>query len=518
MKLFTKNRILISCLLLSVFYLLINISVASDYGVTWDFTYHFNVGLWHLGLPMQDKTVIVGPSPPLSDILPVISYLIFFEKLKILAWDTAYNLYGIFIGSLGIGILFLFITKLINWQTGLIASITLAFLPRYFGHLHNNMKDIPQAVFFTLSLLLFWLLAQKPGIKYLLVSSVVFALSFNSKVNAIFILIIALIYLILDIVIYKKSKISKYIWLYFIVAPSAALLLWLPFWTNPIGRLLEAQHTYSSSTTNMPVLYFGTLFYSGMNIPWHYPLGVLATTTPLVMLIFFILGFVFLLTEAVKKKKYALFILLWFTIPLARYLKPHMIVIDDLRHFMEVVFPFATIIAAGIYQLFLVCKKLLRKMNMENLIFRSAFIGLSLYLFYLTFQIKIYHPYQTSYFNELIGGIKGAQGKFDIEFWGSAYKYALTFLNQNASKDAKVVVAMAPDIARLYLRPDLQTNLNQYNLASADPSVYKKSNYTVILNRQSFFNWFNIPTYTNNNRPLYTLTLQSVPLVSIYKN
>lgn len=518
MKLFTENRILASSLLLSLFYFLINLSVASNYGVTWDFTYHFNVGLWHLGLPMQDKTVISGPSPPLSDILPAISYLLFFEKFKLLAWDTAYNLYSIFIGSAGIGILFLFITKLINWQTGFVASITLAFLPRYFGHLHNNMKDIPQAVFFMLSLLLFWLLMQKPGLKYLFLSSFIFAVSFNSKVNAIFILVIALIYLISDIVIYKKSKISKYLWLYFIIAPSTALLLWLPFWANPIGRLLEAQHTYSSSTTNMPVLYFGTLFYSGVNIPWHYPFGVLATTTPLIMILFLVLGFVFLLTEAVKKKKYALFILLWFIIPLTRYLKPHMVVIDDLRHFMEVVFPLATIVAVGICQFLLAAKKLLIKINMASLAVPVTAVIFFLYVFYISLQIKNYHPYQTSYFNEATGGIKGAQGKFDIEFWASSYKPALAFLNQNAPKDAKIIVAMAPDIARLYLRPDLQTNLNQYNLAATDPSVYKKSDYTVILNRQSFFNWFNIPAYTNNNKPLYVLTLQSVPLVSIYKN
>ena len=35
-----------------------------------------------------------------------------------------------------------FVSEIINWKTAFFSSIILAFLPRYFGHLHNNMKDI----------------------------------------------------------------------------------------------------------------------------------------------------------------------------------------------------------------------------------------------------------------------------------------------------------------------------------------------------------------------------------------
>lgn len=518
MKFLKINKDISVSLLLTLVYLIINLLTLSDYGVTWDFTYHFNVGLWHLQLPLQDKSVVIGPSPPLSDVLPALSYLLFFEKLHLLPWDASYNLYGVIIGSAAIGILYLFVCQLYKPSIAFISSLILAFLPRYFGHLHNNMKDIPQSVFFMLSLFLFWRLIRIPTFKNLLLASIAFAVSYNSKVNAIFILVIAASFLLTQLFIFKQKIGNKVIFLYFFLAPLAALLLWWPFWTDPVGRLLEARHSYTTSTTNMPVLYFGRLYYSGVTIPLSYPFGLLAVTTPSLILFFFCLGVVKLIKDTIRKKSYALFILFWFFVPLLRYFKPNMIIIDDIRHFMEVLFPLAIISGTGAYQLYLFIHARIPKIRVLQVTIPIHCILLGIVSFYLLIPISLYHPFQTSYFNELIGGVKGAQGKFDIEFWASSYKYALSYLNQNAPQNAKIVVSMAPDIAKLYLRDDLQSKLNLHNLASVDPTVYKESDYTVILNRQSFWEWFSIPPYMKDRKPLYTLAIQSVPLVYIYKN
>ncbi len=32
------------------------------------------------------------------------------------------------------------------------------------------------------------------------------------------------------------------------------------------------------------------------------------------------------------------------------------------------------------------------------------------------------HPHQNVYFNELVGGVNGADGKFDMDYWGLSYK------------------------------------------------------------------------------------------------
>src|SRR4030042_6049535 len=108
MKKFLNKPYLIG-FLIALAYFCLNLSVINDYGVTWDFTYHFNAGLWHLNKPLTDPNFAIYPWGPLGDICPTLSLLIFSDKLPLFFWDTAYNLYSILLGSLGIGLLYIII-------------------------------------------------------------------------------------------------------------------------------------------------------------------------------------------------------------------------------------------------------------------------------------------------------------------------------------------------------------------------------------------------------------------------
>lgn len=43
------------------------------------------------------------------------------------------------------------------------------------------------------------------------------------------------------------------------------------------------------------------------------------------------------------------------------------------------------------------------------------------------------HPYQYIYFNEIVGGLKGASGKFEMDYWGATYKEATQWFVKNRS-------------------------------------------------------------------------------------
>jgi hypothetical protein len=45
------------------------------------------------------------------------------------------------------------------------------------------------------------------------------------------------------------------------------------------------------------------------------------------------------------------------------------------------------------------------------------------------------YPFQNLYFNELTGGLKGAHGRFDTDYWGQTYKEATEWLKGNDLKD-----------------------------------------------------------------------------------
>ncbi len=527
---------------LTTLLLIIHLAIIDEYGITWDFHHHFFAGLYHLGIPINEALTknipFTVPDPrgtydlpfgPLMTIAPVITYQLFHEWLGLLAFDNAYHLSIILSGVAGIFILYLFLLEAFGVTTAIAGFAFLALLPRYFGDLHNNMKDVPQAAAFTLAIYTFWRLATYKRLKDLILASIAFAIAFNTKVNTLFVPVIAGVWItiitVINFIEEKKLRFSLPIFLsshlpillYFLLAPLTAFLLWLPFWQHPIERLQYMFRFFLDNTQNLEVLYFGTVYKSAINVPWHYPLGYLAVTTPLPILIFFIVGLIGILIQLLRRIfnfQFSIFnenfkfqisnlllLLLWFFLPLARYLNPKIGVIDGIRHFEEVVFPLAAIAAVGAVSLY----NHYKHYNRYNRYIAAAIAAA------LIMPIVRYHPYQISYFNELVGGIRGAWKNFDVEYWGTSQKAAMRWLNANAPEDSYVHIVMAPDAAAKYLRPDLLARVNQRGFAAAD--------YVVLLNRQSFFaRYWGITDYMTGRRPLYTVNVDGVPLTYVYGN
>uniref|UniRef100_A0A7C4M117 Glycosyltransferase RgtA/B/C/D-like domain-containing protein n=1 Tax=candidate division CPR3 bacterium TaxID=2268181 RepID=A0A7C4M117_UNCC3 len=516
---------------ISILYFIIHLAIINDYGVSWDYHYHLYAGLHHLGLPVpsvNDPSPVPFSSPdprlsindpfgPFTQIIPALSQVILFDKLRLFSLDSAYNFPMLIFGSLGVGILFIFVYETVGLTAAFISSTFLALFPSYFAYLHNNMKDIPNAVFYTVSIYLFWRLVQYTNIKNLIFAVLAFAFAFNIKINSILIPFVCLIWFILSRfqdflnIARKKNYLNsikkKYlVFLYFIFGPIAAVLLWWPFWENPLGKLLELPYFYSHNTLNMPVLLMGQIFYSGVNIPWFYPFYYIGITSPISILISFIVGLFVCFLNLRKKNFLYLLLVIWFFLPLVRYFNPKSGAIDGIRHFMEIIFPMCFI--AGIGATF-IYKKFVKNRKSKIL---ASIVGLIILIFLIKNIIE-FHPYQTSFFNYLIGGIKGAEGQVDIDFWGTPQKSAMIWLNKNASIDSTIYVAMAQSSAGIYLRPDLLKKLNSQSIENSD--------YIVILNRQSFYKADNLDFYIKNKEKegklVFTKSINGVPLVRVFR-
>ena len=504
---------------ITVVYLVINLFLMKDYGLSWDFHYHHYAGLYHLGLPVPKITdpspvpfsppdprlTVEDPFGPFTQILPTLSYVIFYEKLKVLPMDSAYNLPGVIFGSLGIGLLYFFMLEAFNFPIALFSAVFLALLPNYFGYLHTNMKDIPNAFVFTLAVYLFWRLVKNRRIKDLLLSVVSFAFAFNVKINSIIIPVVNLAWYISGISIKPKYRVSKIIILYFLLAPITALLLWWPFWRDPFNKLMELPYFYSHNTINMPVLIAGKIYRSAVNIPWFYPYIFIVITTPLPILISFITGLLISIKKIFSQNKTYILLIFWFLFPLLRYFSPNASAIDGIRHFIEVLYPLAAISGIGVYSLYLYLKKI----RFPGIIVNTFLVSV---LFLLIRNIVVFHPYQTSFFNSITGGINGAYKNYDIDYWGTPQREAMYWLNKNSPVESIIYIAMAQSSAGMYLRPDLIKGLNTLNLYESD--------YTVILNRQSFFIFGDVDGYLKRTDKdlVFLKTINEVPLVWVFRN
>lgn len=291
------------------------------------------------------------------------------------------------------------------------------------------------------------------------------------------------------------------------LAPLAALLVWWPFWKDPVGKILELPYYFSHNTLNMTVFFLGKIYRSGVNIPWFYPWIYIFVTTPIGILFSFLTGLVISLFKIFKKNSIYGLILFWLFIPLSRFLDPKVSAIDGMRHFMEVVYPLSAIAGLGFYFIYQYIIKVTKNKNSGLLVF-------SILIVTLLFNLIKFHPYQTSFYNGLIGGIKGAEGKFDIDCWGSPQKEAMLWLNKNAPADTYINVVMAQSSAAMYVRKDLLEKLNKKGIEESD--------YTVILNKRSFFQIYPVGDYLNKslseNKLVYARRIDGVPLFWVIKN
>jgi hypothetical protein len=72
------------------------------------------------------------------------------------------------------------------------------------------------------------------------------------------------------------------------------------------------------------------------------------------------------------------------------------------------------------------------------------------------------HPYQMTYFNFLVGGLAGADGRYETDYWLASYKQAIAWVNQRAAERAaplRILVAIdsyAWDCAAHHLAPGIE--------------------------------------------------------------
>jgi len=77
-------------------------------------------------------------------------------------------------------------------------------------------------------------------------------------------------------------------------------------------------------------------------------------------------------------------------------------------------------------------------------------------------MIKL-HPYQYIYYNELVGGLKGAYGQYETDYWGKAYKEATEWFNKNINDQKKLYTIKLEGnsiSSTYYFKPNMKSTEN----------------------------------------------------------
>lgn len=317
-----------------------------------------------------------------------------------------------------------------NYFIALIGVLFMITTPRWLGDIFDNHMDGISTVLYSALIFISIKLLQdsnrKISSKLFVTFSILSALAFSHRIILFFIPCLTLLLIFLSQL--KKNKIShlfKYL-IGYIVLFAITLLIVDPalrvygisgFWQKIFYSL-----KYTYGRTNL----FNGVFMDARHLPWNYLPIWIGITTPVVTLLLFFFGLVTLRVTN-RNKVVSTFLLgsLFMPILFTIILRP--VLYDAWRQFLFLVVPLNIIAALGAGQLL--------KKKLAILVLLVILVGTS-----STFlAMSKLHPYEYAYFNSLVGGLRGAYGKYDTDYWGKSYKEAVEWLKSNEIKDSKKI-------------------------------------------------------------------------------
>lgn len=449
--------------------------------------------------------------PPLSDILSSVFNVVLFQKLQLINDIDAYRVYGIVLAAGCVGLMFSWLSGRYGKISGLVAALALATYPLFWSESHfNNEKDIPEMVYWSFLLFSVWKAVTKKSWKWFLASGIFFALALGTKFNVLFIPFVVVPWLVIYVI---NDKFKKWLKLVFggVLAVIVGVLVfgtsWPYLWADPLTRITGVFSFYKSIglNTNISLRFVGPF---GINL---YPLIWIFTTTPLVTLIFALLGIITSIKLYFRNKdNLVILILLWLIIPVARVMWPGTTVYGGIRQIMEYVPAMALLAGLGAGQIVIWVRRFLNK-KIVYAILITSFIPIILTL------IRI-HPNENAYFNFLIGGLGGAR-EYNLPSWGNtfgaAYRQGVSWIDKNAEQGSSVVLndGLMPNIPLIWFRQDI-------NYTNSLRSGYlRKGEYAIGLVYEGTAQRSYYESYLDRLiNPIYQAKVDGVSILSVWKN
>jgi len=328
-----------------------------------------------------------------------------------------------------------------KWSVGVIALLFIIFSPRIFGEGMNNPKDIPFATGFTMAMFfLVSLLVQTPRKfwRNVIGLGLGWGLAFGLRAAG---GMLFLAYLVLFTALYyilnkdwkatlqqDNNKLLKKLLLGLFIGVALGYIIGLSAWPwgmqSPISNPLESLKGMANREVSIRVLFEGQ-YYRSDRMPWYYEFKWIFISNPVIVLLGTVL---FVLLSLQVKKRYGTFvvIVLLFSalFPLLYMIYKHSTVYDSWRH-VFFVYPYWVIMGAiGIDMI----GQFVKNPKLNWLPQAIAIVGLLPAIIW-TFRS---HPNQGVYFNELEGGVKGAYGNYDIDYYQNSGYQAAQWIQEHA--------------------------------------------------------------------------------------
>ena len=383
---------------------------------------------------------------------------------------TAYPMIRHFvIGCLGL-LSFLFTgligKKVGGWRAGIFAMLILFLSPRFLGHTGINPRDIPFASGYIMSvyfMIRFFGEIPKVSWKTMLGLAAGLGLAFATRSGALLLFayfgLFGLIHMwrsYKENISSEKNLLSKYL-LYGTLSGVGGYVIGLLFWpfglVNPIKNVLFSLTEFSNYKTVLRMLFQGDMTWSSEIPPATYISSWLGISLPLILICGIILFFVFAKTIFNRNNRFYVGIVAFiFIFPIIYILYKQSNLYNCMRHFIFVVPPLAVLAALG-------WEALIHRFEIKKPVISYGVAGFMGLLALLPLSHIITNGSACYvYYNELVGGVKGALGNYEMDYWGISNKQAAAWMGDQGYFDGEDEVVVASNSNFV-----LQQYLNKYD-------------------------------------------------------
>jgi hypothetical protein len=318
-----------------------------------------------------------------------------------------------------------------DFRVALLGAAFLSLSPRLFAESFYNDKDAVFMALFAVAMNASLGFALAPGVKTAVFAALATALAIDVRIMG-----VVLLPMTLGVVLLRGAQrkiaprlAARSTGLYLTLTVVAVIACWPYLWPAPLGRFLEAWASMSKFRWDGAVLYFGKV-YPASKLPWHYTLGWIAVTTPLLYLLSFFFGASVTLWRGISNVRSLsfsdaeledLFYLGLFAGPILVTIVLRSVLYDGWR---QTYFVYPAFLLLSLKGWVLLARGLRRWRGRRG----DLALGLATVasLVSVAGWMRRAHPFESVYFNALVGGPRAQ--RFDVDYWGVGNRRALEFL------------------------------------------------------------------------------------------
>ncbi|OPY84487.1 MAG: hypothetical protein A4E71_02645 [Smithella sp. PtaU1.Bin162] len=499
---FAKKKKYICIIAFFLAYLVIGVSLYKDYGVSWDEPTHRQIAMvsakYLAGVFMPGfRNAELAALPDLADYSArqygVVFDLPMYVAEKLLGYEgnmpEAYYLRHLCNFLLFyISVIFFFLIVKNRFKSriaGLAACLFLILSPRIFADSFYG-KDV---VFLSLLIIAIYFLInflQKKTIGSAVLFALTTALTIDQRITGAFIPFIALLMSALDILksdkpFHKLPEKLFPVFIYIVFCLVFIFIFWPYLWSDPLGNLINSFTVMNRFPITYDVLYLGS-FIKSTEVPWHYIPVWIMITTPLIYILFFLIGFVGIVQAIIRngpglysndeEKQDVLFLLLFFA-PLVAVIVFNSALYDGWRHMYFLYAPFLLVAMTGLNKLIEIMKRGISLRDKVAAVFLIAVIAGS--VLSTAYQMMKHHPWQNVYFNMLAG--KNAGEKFELDYWGLSFRKGLEYI---AANDKRPLIKLSANVSAPLINNAIfldRRDIKRLRLTGVDQADYFLTNY-----------------------------------------